>query len=534
MDSKNIKHDYIIVGAGSAGSALAYRLSEDPKNSVLLLEAGSTTHPFSRIPISFGLFINRPGVNWRYFSEPEEGTSNRAIPVPRGKMLGGSSAINGMVYVRGQPLDYDTWAQLGNRGWSWENVAPLFQRMENYSDPGHETRGTEGPLGISEVAEQNPLYDALLDAAVSVGHPRNVDYNGPDQEGVARLQATIQRGRRMNTAHCYLQPVMHRPNLNVVTKAMTQKVLLEGTRCTGLVYEKNGKLNEVDCGKEVILSAGTIASPQILELSGIGRPSVLQQHGIKVQHELEAVGENFRDHLLPRAKWKLKVPKISYNTRAQGIGLVGQVLKYFATGKGFLSLPSSSLGAWLKTRPELATPDIQMQFIPYSVESAEKRKLHSFPGMTIACFQLRPESLGSVHIRSDDPYEHPAIRFNFLSDPIDVRTNIDGVKMMREIVDAKPMDPYRDEEFYPGKSVSSDDEIEHFLREECETGYHPMGTCRMGRGPNAVGDEQLKVHGLEGLRVADASIFPTMPSGNTNAPCIMVGEKAADLIKNSY
>jgi choline dehydrogenase len=213
---------------------------------------------------------------------------------------------------------------------------------------------------------------------------------------------------------------------------------------------------------------------------------------------------------------------------------VGQVLKYFATGKGFLSLPSSSLGAWLKTRPELATPDIQMQFIPYSVESAEKRKLHSFPGMTIACFQLRPESLGSVHIRSDDPYEHPAIRFNFLSDPIDVRTNIDGMKMMREIVDAKPMDPYRDEEFYPGKSVSSDDEIEHFLREECETGYHPMGTCRMGRGPNAVVDDQLKVHGLEGLRVADASIFPTMPSGNTNAPCIMVGEKAADLIKNSY
>ena len=534
MGSQNIKHDYIIVGAGSAGSALANRLSENPKISVLLLEAGSTTHPYSRIPLSFGLFINKPEVNWRYFSEPEEGTANRAIPVPRGKMLGGSSAINGMVYVRGQPLDYDTWAQLGNRGWSWESVAPLFQKMENYSGRGHETRGTEGPLGISEVAEQNALYDALLDAAVSVGHTRNADYNGPDQEGVARLQATIQQGRRMNTAHCYLQPVTNRSNLNVITKAMTHKVLLEGTRCTGLVYEKNGELIEVDCGKEVILSAGGIASPQILELSGIGQPLLLQQHGIKVQHRLEAVGENFRDHLLPRVKWKLKVPEVSYNTRAQGIGLVRQVLKYFTTGKGFLSLPSASLGAWLKTRPELATPDIQMQFIPYSVESAEKRKLHSFPGMTIACFQLRPESLGSVHIRSNDPYKHPAIRFNFLSDPTDVQTNIDGVKMMREIVDAKPMDPYRDEEFYPGKSVSSDDEIEHFLREECETGYHPIGTCRMGREPNAVVDDQLKVHGLKGLRVADASIFPTMPSGNTNAPCIMVGEKAADLIKNSY
>jgi len=527
-----MKYDYIIVGAGSAGSVLACRLSENPKISVLLLEAGSTTHPFSRIPLSFGLFIDKPGVNWRYFSEPEEGTANRAIPVPRGKMLGGSSAINGMVYVRGQPLDYDTWAQLGNRGWSWESVAPLFQRMENYSDPGHQTRGTAGPLGISEVSENNPLYDALLDAAVSVGHPRNADYNGPNQEGVARLQATVQQGRRMNTAHCYLRPVLHRPNLDIVTKAMTHKVLLEGTRCTGLVYEKNGELIQINCGKEIILSAGGIASPQILELSGIGQPLVLKQHGIKVHHELEAVGENFRDHLLPRVKWKLKIRDISYNTRAQGLGLVGQVLKYFTTGKGFLSLPSSSLGAWLKTRPELQTPDIQMQFIPYSVESAEKRKLHSFPGMTIACFQLRPESLGSVHIRSNDPYEHPAIRFNFLSDPIDVRTNIDGVKMMREIVDAKPMDPYRDEEFYPGNSVSSDDEIEDFLREECETGYHPMGTCRMGLGPNSVVNDHLKVHGLEGLRVADASIFPTMPSGNTNAPSIMVGEKAADLIKN--
>ena len=527
-----MKYDYIIVGAGSAGAALAYRLSANPRTSVLLVEAGSNTHPLSRIPISFGLFINKPGVNWKYFSEPEAGTANRAIPVPRGKMLGGSSAINGMVYVRGQPLDYDTWAQFGNRGWSWEDVAPVFKRMENYSDPGHETRGKTGPLGISEVSEQNQLYEALLDAAVSIGHPRNADYNGPDQEGVARLQATIQRGRRMNTAHCYLSPAMRRNNLNIVTKAMTQKILLKGKQCIGITYKKNGKLVEAECNREVILSAGGIASPQILELSGIGNPEILSRYGIEIRHELLAIGENFRDHLLPRIKWELNSTEVSYNTRAQGIGLVGQVLKYFAMGTGFLSLPSSSLGAWLKTRPELETPDIQMQFLPYSVESAEKRKLHSFPGMTIAAFQLRPESLGSVHIRSSNPYEHPAIRFNFLKDPIDVRTNIDAVKMMRAIVDAKPMDPYRKNEFHPGASVSTDDEIEKFLREECETGYHPMGTCRMGSGPNTVVDDQLKVHGLEGLRVADASIFPTMPSGNTNAPSIMVGEKAADLIMN--
>lgn len=525
------QYDYIIVGAGSAGAALAYRLSEDPKNKVLLLEAGKASHPYSRLPVSFGLLIDNPTANWRFFSEPEEGTANRAIPVPRGKLLGGSSSINGLVYVRGQTLDYDTWAQLGCRGWSWQDVEPIFMRMENYEKGGDGVRGAGGPLGISEVPDQNPLYDALFAAAEAAGYRRNPDYNGPDQEGIVKTQATIRRGRRMSTAYCYLRPAMRRSNLNVVTEATTQRVILEGKRCVGVAYSQGGRTVEAKAGREVILSAGAIGSPQILELSGIGRPDVLQSHGIAVLHELSAVGENFRDHINARIQWKVKVPEVSYNIRARGMNLVGQALKYGFTGGGFLSLPSAPQLAFLKTRPDLETPDVQMHLVPYAVKDPKRRKLHPFPGMTVACYQLRPESLGSIHIRSGDPSAQPAIRFNFLADPIDRAAMVEGFKMMRRIVEAPPMDPYRGEEYSPGKDVASDDEIESWIRHNSETAYHPIGTCRMGPGPNAVVDEKLKVYGIEGLRIADASIFPTMPSGNTNAPSIMVGEKCADLIK---
>ena len=532
MSTVNGHPDYIVVGAGSAGAALAYRLSEDPQTSVLLIEAGKAVHPYSRMPISFGLFIDRPGVNWRYFSEPEEGTKNRVIPVPRGKMLGGSSSINGLVYVRGQTLDYDTWGQLGNRGWSWEEVSKVFHRMENFEGGDGHVRGQDGPLGVSEVPDQNPLYDALFAAAESVGYRRNFDYNGSDQEGIAKTQATIKNGRRMSTAHCYLRPAMRRINLEVVTEAMTQRLLIKDKRCTGVVYKRGGQTYTVFCKQEVILSAGAVSSPQILELSGIGKPDILKQHGIDVRNELPGVGENFRDHIASRISWKIRVSGISYNDKARGINLFGQIIKYAITGSGFLSLPSTPIVAFLKTRSELETPDIQLSFIPYAVENPKRRKLYNFPGMTLICYQLRPESLGSIHIRSRDPNEHPSIRFNFLHDPIDIQTMIEGVKIMRQIVEAKPMDPYRGEEFKPGKEVSEDAAIEKWLRETGETAYHPMGTCRMGPGPNAVVDDKVKVNGLEGLRVADASIFPTMPSGNTNAASIMVGEKASDLIKS--
>ncbi len=523
-------YDYIVVGGGSAGAVLASRLTEDPKVTVLLLEAGRADHPLTWLPVSFGLLIDNPRANWCFRSEPEPGTANRVIPVPRGKLLGGSSAINGLVFVRGQPLDYDGWAQLGNRGWSWQDVLPLFRRMESYADGG-DLRGHDGPLKLSEVADQNPLYDALFAAGAAVGCPRNPDYNGADQEGVVKTQVTIHRGRRMSTAHCYLRPARGRPNLRIVTEAHAHRVLLDGTRCTGVVYETPAGLAEARAGREVILAAGAICSPQLLELSGIGDPALLQRHGIAVQHALPAVGEHFRDHIGPRIQWRITDPRLSYNTRARGIRLAGEVVRYAATRGGFLGLPSAPLLAFLKTRPELAGPDVQFHLVPYAIKDPKTRRLHDFPGMTVTCYQLRPESQGSIHVRSADPRQPPAIRFNFLADPVDRRTLVDGIRLARRLVGAPPMDPYRGDELSPGAAVASDDQILDWIRAKSETTYHPIGTCRMGPGPDAVVDDSLRVHGLSGLRVADASIMPTMPSGNTNGPAIMIGEKAADLIR---
>ena len=529
------QYDYIVVGAGSAGAALASRLSENPKINVLLVEAGRASHPYSRFPVSFGLLIDNPAANWCYESEPEPNTANRKIPVPRGKVLGGSSAINGLVWVRGQPLDYDTWAQMGARGWSWQDVAPLFTRIECYEDgKGVNGRGTGGFLRVTEVPDQNPLYDAMFKAAVAAGYKLNPDYNSEDQEGVVKTQASISRGRRMSVAHCYLKPAMRRPNLHIVTEAPTRRILLEGKRCVGIVYERWGREVKARTDREVIISAGAVATPQLLELSGIGRPEVLKAYGIEVKHAMPAVGENFRDHINARIAWRLKEKHLSYNHMARGVGSVGQALRYVATRGGFFSLPSAPLLAFLKTRPEVATPDVQMHIVPYAIKDPKTRKLQDFPAMAVACYQLRPESLGSIHIRSADPNAQPAIRFNFLSDPIDQRAMVDGFRMMRRIVEAKPMEALRGEEYSPGRSVQSDEQILDFIRGNAHTAYHPIGTCRMGpAGPKTVVDEKLKVHGLEGLRIADASIFPTMPSGNTNAPCIMVGEKAADLIRNA-
>ena len=527
------EYDYIVVGAGSAGGALAARLSEKPGTRVLLLEAGAAGHPYSRMPLSFGLLIDNPAANWCYQSEPEPGTANRTIPVPRGKLLGGSSSINGLVWVRGQPLDFDTWAQMGCRGWSWRDVAPIFTRMENFVDgDGANGRGTDGPLKVSTVPDQNPLYDALFKAAVAAGYKLNPDYNSEDQEGVVKTQTSIYKGRRMSVAHCYIEPAMKRSaNLNVVTNAMTLRVLLEGKRCIGVEYEKDGNVVQARA-RETILSAGGVASPQIMELSGIGQPELLKKHGIEVKHELRAVGENFRDHINARIVWRVKDPRVSYNHMARGVGAVTQFMKYLTTGGGFMSLPSAPLLAFLRTRPELATPDIQMHLVPYSIKDPKTRKLQDFPSMTISCYQLRPESLGSIHIRSNDPKAQPAIRFNFLADKIDQAAMATGFRMMRKIVDAAPMDAYRDSEYSPGPSVSTYDEILTWIRNNSQTAYHPVCTCRMGpAGPSTVVDDKLKVHGLDGLRVADASVFPTMPSGNTNAPSIMVGEKAADILR---
>ena len=533
MDIKNKSYDFIIVGAGSSGSTIANRLTENPKINVLLLEAGKKEHFYARMPMSFGLFINRPGVNWRYSSQPEPGTVNRNIPVPRGKMTGGSSSINGLVYVRGQSLDYDTWAQHGNKGWSWSEVSKVFQKIENYENSNDDYRGNSGPLGISELDDQNPLYDALLKSAESLGYPINKDYNGPNQEGIARIQATISKGRRMSTDYCYLRPALKRSNLTVITEAMTEQLIIKNKECLGVIYKKNNLTYKVRCNKEVILSAGAIASPQILELSGIGNPEILNKNSIEIKHPLVAVGENFQDHFMARLQWKLKLKEASYNHKGRGINKLGEMIKYIITKKGLFSMPAASIIAFLKTQNNLDTPNIQIQYIPFSVGSLKKRVFQDFPGMAAGCYQLRPNSVGCIHISSPNPYDHPTIKFNFLDDEIDRQTLIDAVKIMRNIVEAKPMDLIRDFEHSPGSSVSTDQEIEQYIRETAETGFHPSGTCRMGPGSNTVVDDNLRVHGLKGIRVADASIFPTIPSGNTNAACIMVGEKAADLIRTS-
>ncbi|MBC7637738.1 MAG: GMC family oxidoreductase N-terminal domain-containing protein [Acetobacteraceae bacterium] len=522
--------DYIVVGAGSAGAALAARLTETSSNKVLLLEAGKASHPYTRFPISFGLLLDNPAANWRYRSEPEPGTKSREIPVPRGKVLGGSSAINGLVYVRGQPLDFNTWAQMGNRGWTWDDVAPVFRRMEDYKGGSANGRGVGGPLKVQEVPDQNKLYDAWFAAAKAAGFKHNPDYNSEDQEGVVKTQTTISKGVRQSTAEVYLKPAMGRPNLTIVTEAATRKVVLEGKKCVGVVYERHGQTVTVRAGKEVILCAGAVATPQLLELSGIGRPDILEQFGIPVLHALQAVGENFRDHLNARIQWKISAASGSYNNRARGLGLVGEAFRYIFQRGGFFSLPSAPVLAFLRTRPELETPDIQMHMVPYAIKNPKKRQVHDFPGMTVSVYQLRPESLGSIHIRSADPNAQPAIKFNFLHDPIDQAAMVEGVKLIRKIINAGPMDGIRGEEWSPGVKVSTDAEILDYIRGAAETAYHPIGTCRMGQGPNTVVDDRLRVHGIEGLRIADASIFPTMPSGNTNAPSIMVGERAADFI----
>ena len=525
------KYDYIVVGAGSAGAALAARLSEDPKIRVLLLEAGKANAFVAQMPASFGLLIDNAKANWLYKSSPEKATDNRQIPVPRGKVLGGSSAINGLVYVRGQTLDYDTWAQLGNRGWSWQDVAPVFERMERYENGGDQSRGHAGPLGVREEPDQNPLYDAMFKAGAELGIKPNPDYNGPDQEGVVKTQTTISRGRRMSTARCYLDRARHRRNLTIITEAQTQRLMFEGKRCVGVTYRRRGQDIDVRCGAEVILCAGGVASPQILELSGIGRPEVLKAQGIDVRHALPGVGENFRDHIMARLQWRVKDPKISYNNLSRGLGLFGQALKYVTTRSGFLAMPSAPMLAFLKTRPELASPDVQFHIVPFSIKNVAKRELQDFPTMAIGIYQLRPESKGSIHIQSPSAEVHPNILFNFLDNPLDRQTLVDGVRLARKLVETSAMDSLRDSEFSPGPDVQSDDEIIDFIRQTSQTAYHPMGTCRMGPGEGDVVDDQLKVKGIEGLRVADASIMPTMVSGNTNAACIMIGEKAADLIR---
>ncbi|MGE0416048.1 MAG: GMC family oxidoreductase [Acetobacteraceae bacterium] len=524
------EYDFIVVGAGSAGSVLANRLSADAKYRVLVLEAGRESHPWSRIPVGFARLIDNPAANWLYASEPDEGSGQRRIPVPRGKLLGGSSSINGMVFVRGQSQDYDTWAQLGNRGWSYREVLPIFRDMESFQGEGDEEyRGRNGPLRVTENRETGPLYQALIKAANQIGIEYTKDYNGAKQDGIGMTQTTIRNGRRMSTAVCYLDPARGRPNLTIQANAMTECLLLEGKRCVGVRYTVNGQSREARARREVVVSAGSINSPQLLELSGIGQPDLLQGLGIEVRHALKGVGENLRDHYSPRMKWRIPASLgLTYNAKARGIGMVFQALKYAVTRTGLLGIPASPIRAYVRTRPGLDAPDAAISWIPFL--STADFKLDRESGITAIMNILRSESTGSIHITAKTASKPPAIRFNFLSAQLDRDVTVAAMRMTRRIMTAPAMQGIATDELTPGINIDSDDELLDWVRKNAETTYHPVGTCKMGRDPMAVVDDQLRVHGMEGLRVADASIMPTLTSGNTNAPSIMIGEKASRMI----
>ncbi len=518
-------YDYVIVGAGSAGCVLASRLTEDPNVSVLLLEAGGSDKKQEvQIPAAFSKLFKTP-LDWNYETEPQPHLKDRKLYWPRGKMLGGSSSMNAMMYVRGNRHDYDEWAESGNPGWAFADVLPYFKKAEHYERGGSDYAGSAGPLNVTDLRTVNPITSACLEAAVEAGLARTDDFNGRTQEGVGATLVTQKNGARYSTATAYLKPALKRPNLTVQTGAQVARVLTDGTRAVGVSYLRDGAQVEERARREVILCGGAINSPQLLLLSGIGPAEHLKALGIAVVADLPGVGQNLQDHLASGVQYHSKQP-VSLFSAEKPVN----ILNYLLFKKGPLTSNVAEGVAFVKTRPDLLVPDLELLFAPsFFVD-------HGFGnppghGFTIGVVLLHPESKGSLTLRSTNPTDPPVIQPNYLSSERDVQVMIEGLRLARKIGQARALDAYRGDEFLPGEAAQSDADLAEFLRERSETLYHPVGTCRMGEDPLAVVDPALRVRGVEGLRVVDASVIPTIISGHTNAPSIMIAEKAADLIR---
>jgi choline dehydrogenase len=523
--------DFVVIGAGAAGCVLANRLTASGRHSVRVLEAGGADrHPWIKVPAGFSRTIHNKGLNWGYATAASAGTAGRIIPFPRGRVVGGSSSINGHLFVRGQQADYDLWAQRGCRGWSWDDVLPYFRRAETRPGGDPALRGLDGPLSVTDQPDPHPLAETFLQTVERLGLPRNADYNSGDQEGCFLYQQLLRDGRRWSAADAYLRPALRRPGLQVTTRAMAEGIAFDGRRATGVLYRQGETRFLVRARRQVILAAGAVNSPHLLQLCGIGDPDWLAGLGIPVRQARPAVGRNLRDHYAARIAVRVRGAG-SLNERAHGLALMREVLRYAVSRRGILATSPAHAGAFLRTRPELAHPDLQLLFAPasYSTLRFGAGMLEREPGMTCGATQLRPESHGHVRARSADPAALPEIQPNYLSDPIDQAALLAGLRFIRVLFGTGPLAGVVDHETFPG-SATGDDELLDHARRTGATVYHPVGTCRMGSDPEAVVGLSLRVRGVEGLCIADASVMPAMVSGNTYAATVMIAEKASDML----
>ena len=527
--------DFVIVGGGTAGCLLANRLSADPDVNVLLIEAGGSDRRFwINVPVGYLYNMGNPAVDWCYKTEADPGLNGRALNYPRGKVLGGCSSINGMIYMRGQAADYDNWRQMGNAGWGWDDILPYFKKSENHFDGESEQHGGSGEWNVAQQRLSWEILEAFANACEQAGIRRIPDFNTGDNEGVSYFQVNQKDGLRWNTAKAFLRPAMQRSNLTVWTHTQTERILFEGRQARALVvHSRGGEARTVGARREIILSAGSIGSPQILELSGIGQTDRLKALGIDAVHDLPGVGENLADHLQVRAAFKVSGVK-TLNTMSNSLmGRAGMGLDFVLRRRGPLTMAPSQLGVFCKSDPSRETANLQYHVQPLSLD-AFGEPLHSFDAFTASVCNLRPESRGSVHVRTSSFRDAPSIAPNYLSAPADRQVAADALRLTRRIVAQQALERYRPEEFRPGPDIDLDEDLATAAGDISTTIFHPVGTCKMGSDDRAVVDDQLRVHGLEGLRVVDASVMPAITSGNTNSPTLMIAEKAADLIKQAW